>query len=219
MTQRRLGTNGWLLVTAGLLLAIIAGDYVRATLAEQSRVVTPPPKSPYQPAFSEGRAGPDFELPDGKGRLRRLSELARSEALLSFVSDDAPSRALMRYAARLAQRRRKAGKPLPAFIAVADFPPARERGFLAETGLQQVVLYEAKDGPVSQQFRAGARPRCFQFASKLGVAVIGSSPADAPLFEIGKEILQGWRLRSPSMAGFDFEAPEPDELRGVGVRR
>jgi hypothetical protein len=210
--KRRMGTNGWILTGIGVVLALALADYVRATLVVPPSIPAPP-KSPSAPTFSEGRPGPDFELPDGRGRPRRLSKLVRSEGLLSFVSDDARSQALMRYVARLAERRRAAHRPLPTFVTVADFSPAQERAFLSKTGLEQVVLYEAKDGPVSKQYHAEARPRCFQLVEHLGVAVLGSSPLDAPLFAIGEEILKGWSFRSPALMQSDFRGPEPDELR------
>lgn len=211
--MRRPEANKLVLLLFGGVLLLIAGDYIRATLTDPS--LRPPKieKSPYETDFKEGGLAPDFTLLDREGRGRRLSQYAGKEVLLSFVSDDAKSRAVMRYVASLAERRRKLGKPAPVFVTVADFGPAREQAFLRETGLRQIVLYEAKDGPVARQYKAEARPRCFQLAGRLGVVVIGASPGEAPLFEVGNEVLMGWRMRSPALRDSGFSAPEPADLK------
>jgi hypothetical protein len=209
--RRRFGANEWMLAGCGVVLLLVVGQYVGAALAEQRRVATPPRvQGPYDLSFNEGGQAPNFALPDRDGDLRRLSDLVEDEALLSFVSDDDRCRALLRYVRSLAERRRKAGKSVPAFITVADFDPKRERAFLRETGLDQVVLYEEKEGHIARQYRAEPRPRCFQLSRDRLVSVIGSSPAAASLFQIGEEVLKGWMYRS--LAG-DFQAPEPAELR------
>lgn len=211
--RRRFGINHGLLAGAGVILAVMLGDYLYSTLTDRSELPPPPVKGPYDPDFKEGGRAPDFTLPDAHGRQRKLSALVPKEALLSFVSDDERSRALMRYVASLARVRRKQGKPLPAFIAVADFKPEREASFLRDTGLDQVVLYEGRGKAAAEQYRADKRPRCFQLQRNLVVAVIGSSPAAGSLFELGNEVRIGWSRRSPALVGTAFEAPEPAELR------
>jgi hypothetical protein len=214
--RRRMGANEWLLLVTGVLVVAISGDYVFKTLAEQSRAAPPRQKGPYDLEFTEGSRCPDFELPDRQGQRHRLSELATGETLVTFASNDDRSRALLRYVAGLGERRRKMGVRVPLFLTIADFAPEQEAAFVKETGLEQVVLYEPRGGAVSQAYRAVPTPRCFQVGRGRRVAVIGTSPAVAPLFNIGMEVLEGWRHRSPEMGRQEFQAAGPEELRRFG---
>ena len=189
-------------------------EYLRFLSHEQA-MLNPPPSQPMQPdtAFQEGGRAPGFELPDRTGRRISIATLADREVMLSFVSDDPRSRAFIRYVATLAGHRSRAGRSLPRFVAVADFEPSVEAAFRKQTGLDQVFLYEEQGGSVESSYSAQARPRCFQLGPGLSVTVLGGSPASVPLYDIGMEVLQGWRFRSPAMAGLEFQAPPPDGLR------
>lgn len=211
--MRRLDANQWMLIAVGGVLLVAAADYIRGTVAAR----TPPPaptaaKKAYDPPFEEGGNAPDFTLPDRRGRRVSLSSLARGETLVSFVSDEPRSRALLRYIARVAAARKKLGK-LPRFVSVADFDPAKEDEFVRDTSLPQTILYEGKDHPVSRQYHSEVHPRCFQLIGGLQVSVIGKSPSADPMFQLGQDIRIGWQMRSPALNGLNFQGPEPTELK------
>src|SRR5688572_24744645 len=114
MSRHKLHAAHWILIAAGAILFLGAGEYA-------IRAVKPPPAprpSPYTPGFGGGHPAPDFELPDGRGRKQRLSRLVRGPTLLLFVDDSKNSVDLLRYVAELCRLR---GKKAPRIITVAGF--------------------------------------------------------------------------------------------------
>ncbi len=215
MKRRRMDANGWILIVLGVVLVIAVIEYAQKKAAEPP-LIPKVTKDPYAPDYEEASKVADFALRDGRGKLRKFSELVGEETLLFFVDGGEQSRALLKYAATLLERRRKTKSPAPAVVTIADFDPTEEAAWLRETGLKQVVLYEKLGGSVGTAYKADPRPRFHHFGDGMIIITIGDSPARAPLYEIGFSLKQTLRHRSKHSSAVDHSAPDPADLRRFG---
>ena len=87
--MKRLSVNHWLVIVAGVLLALMAAEHIRATLTDRSALPVEQTKSPYAPTFNEAQRAPDFTLRRTFEESVSLAELlARGPVLLHFYVFD-----------------------------------------------------------------------------------------------------------------------------------
>lgn len=217
MKRRRIDANGWILIILGVVLVIGITEYAQKKAAEPP-LIPKVTKDRYAPDYEEASKVADFALRDGRGKLRKFSELVGEETLLFFVDGGERSRALLKYAATLLERRRKAKSRVPDVVTVADFDPSKEAAWIRETGLKQVVLYEKLGGSVGTAYKADPRPRVHHFGDGMIIITVGETPARGTLYDIGYSLKQTLRYRSKYSSAVDHSAPDPTDLRRFGAQ-
>jgi hypothetical protein len=205
LKRLRLSANHWVLLTCTAVLAVIAVEYyARANRPEHGPYV-----SPFAPAFKVGDAPPEFELPDAKGKVHRLSQLAKGTTVLAFADGSRNSRGLVKYLGMLSAH---VGDRAPRIVTVASFDPADEPAFRRETGTKQVILYEGAERPISRQYRAERAPRVFHLSFGPRVAFIGPSAGEDSVYNLGVAAANQFNLSSPFAEEARNRAPEPKHL-------
>jgi len=215
MKRKKLEANHWILLVAVVVGGIVLADY-GLKKASEPPLIPKREKDPYEPKYPEGSRVRDFSLPDRQGRSRNFYEFVSQETFVFFVQDDDRSRALVRYAAKLFERRRKAKVRVPRVLTIAGFDPAREAAWLRDTGLEQTVLYEKEGGKVSDDYRADPRPRAYQFLEGANLVTYGPTTAQAAMYDVALAVREMLRLRSPFKGPVDTGAPFPEECRRFG---
>jgi hypothetical protein len=205
--KKRWGAKTWLL---GALAMLIAG-----VVLDASRLVIPDQKDLEQaargrraPRFKEGDLAPDFSLPDHTGKERRLSEVARGDTMLFFTCG---CRSCMEVQTYVGMLRKKLGAKTPRMVNVSTMSPEGEASWLGRTNLPQIILYEAKDGPVMKQYQGHPCPRIYRLREDRTVAWIGPSPDGLPSLQVmGLAVAKNLGFKSlPADLGGPSQPPAP----------